>query len=104
MGRWLSERVNMPLFAAAFDGAHHNAADVIASGCATPVRTSVARYKGGLTDLATGPEVQHLCTHPPSRSSACRTAPRSNSRIRCGRPVSGRSNTSSPRTRRGNEA
>jgi hypothetical protein len=102
MGCCLSEGVDKPLLVQVFDDAHPNAADVIASGCATPFGR--ARYKGGLTDHGTGPMSQHLFTHPPSRSSAFRTAPGSNSRIRCGRPVSGRSNTSSPRTRRGNEA
>jgi hypothetical protein len=66
MGRWLSERVNMSLLVAAFDGAHYNAADVIASGCATPVRTS-APCKGGLTDHGTGlgkPAPVHASTEP----------------------------------------
>jgi hypothetical protein len=82
----------MPLLAAAFDGAHHNAADVIASGCATPVRTS-APYKGGLTDHGTGPISQHLsdCAGEQRAHSVRQAGPR-------------RSNTSSPKTRRGNEA
>jgi hypothetical protein len=52
MGCWLSEGVDKPLLVAVFDDAHPNAADVIASGCATPFGR--ARYKGGLTDHGTG--------------------------------------------------
>ena len=45
----LSERVDVPLLVAeTSDGAHMNAADFIASGCATFVRTS-SHYKGGIT-------------------------------------------------------
>jgi hypothetical protein len=75
MGCWLSKRVDMPPLVAVFDGAHPNAADVIASGCATPGRKS-GPCTGGLTDHDTGPGSQHLCTYPSMRSSACRTAPR----------------------------
>jgi hypothetical protein len=66
MGCWLSEGVDMPLLVAVFDDAHPNAADVIASGCATPHRTSV-RHKGGLTDQGTGLGKQapvHASTDP----------------------------------------
>jgi L-alanine-DL-glutamate epimerase-like enolase superfamily enzyme len=47
--KWLSERVEIPLLVAeTSDGAHMNAGDFIASGCATAVRTS-SHYKGGIT-------------------------------------------------------
>ena len=46
---WLAERVRVPLLVAeTSDGVHMNAADFIASGCATFVRTS-SGLKGGLT-------------------------------------------------------
>jgi hypothetical protein len=56
----------MPLLVAVFDDAHPNAADVIASGCTTPHRTSV-RYKDALTDHGTGlgkPAPVHASTEP----------------------------------------
>jgi L-alanine-DL-glutamate epimerase-like enolase superfamily enzyme len=83
--RWLAERVGVPLLVAeTSDGVHHNAADFIASGCATHVRTS-ARYKGGLTGAlrvahlaeafmlraevhGAGPESQHLCMAVPNNT------------------------------------
>jgi hypothetical protein len=75
MGCCVSERADMPLLVAVFDGAHPNAADVIASGCATPGRKS-GPCADGLTDHDTGPGSRHSCRHPSIRSSACRTAPR----------------------------
>lgn len=83
--RWLSERVDVPLLVGeTSDGAHHNTADFIASGCATHVRTS-ARYKGGLTGALRvahladsfllraevhggGAESQHLCMAIPNNT------------------------------------
>ncbi|MFF4209957.1 hypothetical protein ACFYZE_11510 [Streptomyces sp. NPDC001796] len=66
MGWWLSEGADKPRLVAVFDGAHPYAADVIASGGATPGRAS-ARYKGGLTGHGTGlgkPALGHASTEP----------------------------------------
>jgi hypothetical protein len=66
MGRWLSEGADRARLVAVFDGAQPNAADVIASGGATPGSTS-ARYKGGLTGHGTGlgkPAPVHASTEP----------------------------------------
>lgn len=47
--KWLAERTDVPLLVAeTSDGAHMNAADFIASGCASYIRTSSA-LKGGFT-------------------------------------------------------
>lgn len=47
--RWLAEAVDVPLLVAEItEGAHHNTADFIASGCAAFVRTS-AGFKAGVT-------------------------------------------------------
>ncbi len=55
--RRLSERVDVPLLVAeTSDGAHMNAGDFLASGCATALRTST-HYKGGMTG---GLRVAHL--------------------------------------------
>jgi L-alanine-DL-glutamate epimerase-like enolase superfamily enzyme len=81
--RRLSERVGIPLLVAeTSDGAHMNAADFIASGCATFVRTS-AKFKGGITGAmriahlaesfglraevhGSNPECAHLCMSIPN--------------------------------------
>lgn len=81
--RWLAERVDVPLLVGeTSDGAHMNAADFIASGCASYVRTS-SHYRGGITGAmriahladsfrlraevhGAGPEAQHLCMAIPN--------------------------------------